>query len=98
MIKVCKCRELNYYEHDAIINKIDNITLNNFVSKLNENKTVMLRSNKDFCIIHKSSKKPNCYQISYFDEFGAYADKEKDSFIEAVKTVYKTYNKIEGVL
>lgn len=92
MIKCTNCRELNWFDHDEILNKVDNILLNRFMRKL-KGTTVKLSSKYDYCIIHKSTKK-DCYQISYFDNTGAYADKEVENFKEAVKTVFKKYKTI----
>ena len=94
MIKISECKELNYYDHYELLTYFENKELNKIYDKIKEYKTIEFQSKSrknDFCIIHKSSKKDNTIQISYFDNKGAYADKEVNSYKDALELIYKSY-------
>ena len=94
MIKINDCKELNPFDHLYILEHIENIQLERVYNKLNQYTTIKLQSKmyqNNYCIIHKSSKKDNTIQLSYFDKAGAYADKEVLSYKDALKEVYKSY-------
>ena len=91
MIKINDCKQLNPYDHYIALEFLENKAVKLFCkkNKINNNSTCkFLLDNKHFVILHKSSKKTNTYQVSYFDEKGAYADKEFNSLFEAVKYIY----------
>lgn len=95
--------ELNYFDHYEILEKLENRLLNKIIEtlKINKNSTIKIKlDNKHYIIIHKSSKKADQIQVSYFDKAGAYADKETSSIKEALKlfNVYNLKNNIIEVL
>ena len=95
--------ELNYFDHYEILEKLENRLLNRIIEtlKINKNSTIKIKlDSKHYIIIHKSSKKVDQIQLSYFDKIGAYADKEVSSIKEALKlfNVYKLKNNIIEVL
>lgn len=97
MIKISDCKELNYYDHYEILTYLENKELNKIYNKLKEYKTIQFqnKSRKNyFCIIHQSSKKADTIQLSYFDNKGAYADKETTTIKSALELIYKSYNVI----
>ena len=55
--------------------------------------------NNDFVIIHRSSKKDNKIQVSYFDDKGAYSDKEFSSLKDAIRNtlIFKSYEIVEVI-
>ena len=100
MIKLSNCKELNYFDHYEILEYLSNKQLNSLYNKLKNYTTIKLQSikyNDSYCIIHKSAKKQNTIQLSYFDKFGAYADKELTSYKDALMLIYKSYNVCEVV-
>lgn len=100
MIKLSNCKELNYFDHYDILEYLDNKQLNSIYNKLKNYSTVKLQSIKykdNYCIIHKSAKKLNTIQVSYFDKIGAYSDKEVTSYKDALKVIYKSYRVCEVV-
>ena len=51
---------------------------------------------KHFAILHKSSKKNNTFQLSYFDNNNeAYSDKEFNNLIDAVHYIYVGHKLIQ---
>lgn len=75
------------------IENIENDIIN-YLNSLLENKTIKLDSkmnNKFYCIIHRSTKKDNIIQISYFKNNIAISDQEKSSYKDALIEVYKSY-------
>ena len=94
MIKINECKELNPFDHLYILEHIENIQLDTLFNKLKNYTTIKLQSKayqNNYCIIHTSSKKLNTIQLSYFDNKGAYADKEVTSYKDALREVYKSY-------
>ena len=97
MLKLKECRELNWFEHYEILDHLENKQVNNILAGVKGN-TIQLVNNKNnrlYCIIHKSTKKDNIYQISFFDGFGAYADEEMKDIKEGIKRLYKSYSVVE---
>lgn len=94
MTKLKDCKELNYFDHLYILEHIDNIQLDKIYNVIKSYNTIKLQSKhykENIVIIHHSSKKDNTIQVSYFDKFGAYADKERLTLKDALKEVYKDY-------
>jgi hypothetical protein len=94
MTKLKDCKELNPFDHLYILEHIDNIQLDKIYSTIKDYSTIKLQSMKcqdNIVIIHQSSKKENTIQVSYFDNSGAYADKERLTLKDALKEVYKDY-------
>ena len=91
MIKINNCKQLNPFDHFEALEFLENKAVKLFCkkNKINNNSTCKFElDKKHFVILHKSSKKINTYQLSYFDEIGAYADKEFNSLFKAVKYIY----------
>ena len=91
MIKINNCKQLNPFDHFIALEFLENKAVKLFCekNKINNNSTCKFElDKKHFVILHKSSKKVNTYQVSYFDERGAYADKQFNSLFEAVKYIY----------
>ena len=91
MIKINDCKQLNVYDHIIALEFLENKAVKLFCekNKINNNSTCKFElDKKHFAILHKSSKKNNTFQLSYFDERGAYADEEFNTLIEAVKYIY----------
>ena len=91
MIKINNCKQLNPFDHFIALEFLENKAVKLFCekNKINNNSTCKFElDKKHFVILHKSSKKVNTYQVSYFDERGAYADKQFYSIFEAVKYIY----------
>ena len=108
MIKLVNCKTVTnahlscdqFALYIDIITYTDNKRFNKMYNKLKDYKTIQFQNKKrenDFCIIHKSTKINDMIQISYFDNKGAYADKERDTLKDAIKEVYKSY-KIKEVI
>lgn len=108
MIKLSNCKtivdvtkDIDQFElYIDIISYTDNKRLNKMYNKLKEYSTIKLQSIKyqnNYCIIHKSAKKLNIIQLSYFDNKGAYADKEVTSYKDALSLIYKSYSVCEVV-
>ena len=59
-------------------------------NNINEESTCKFElDKKHFAILHKSSKKNNTFQLSYFDNNNeAYSDKEFNNLIDAVHYIY----------
>lgn len=77
-----------------IITYTDNKKLNKMYNIVKNYSTIKLQSKHytdKIVIIHQSTKKVNTIQVSYFDKFGAYMDKERDTLKDALKEVYKDY-------
>ena len=94
MTKLKDCKELNYFDHYEILTYLENKKLNKIYETIKSYSTIQLQSKhyKDnIVIIHQSSKKVNMIQVSYFDNKGAYADKERLTLKDALKEVYKDY-------
>ena len=64
--------------------------LKNLIELLKRYTAIKFENNIDYCIFHKSSKKNNFYQISFFDKKGAYADLEGDT-IESLAKKFLDY-------
>ena len=91
MIKINDCKELDLFNHFIALEFLQNKAVNLFCkkNKINNNSTCKFElDKKHFAILHKSSKKINSYQVSYFDEKGAYADEEFNNLIDAVHYIY----------
>ena len=92
MIKINDCKELDPYDHFIALEFLEYKAVKLFCkkNKINNNSTCkFLLDNKHFAILHKSSKKNNTFQLSYFDNNNvAYSDKEFNTLIEAVKYIY----------
>ena len=92
MIKINDCKELDPYDHFIALEFLQNKAINLFCkkNKINNNSTCkFLLDNKHFAILHKSSKKNNTFQLSYFDNNNeAYSDKEFNNLIDAVHYIY----------
>lgn len=100
MLKLRNCRELNPFDHLYILEHIDNIQLDKIYDIIKSYNTIKLQSRvykNNYCIIHQSSKKGNVIQLSYFDNNGAYADKEVKSYKDALKQIFKSYEVKEVV-
>ena len=83
-----------------IITYTNNKQLNKLYNKVKDYKTIQFQNKKrenDFCIIHKSTKMENVIQVSYFDNRGAYADKERNTLKDALKEVYRSYKVKEAI-
>jgi len=99
MLKLKECKKLNWFEHYEILEHLENKQINKILEKIKGN-TIQLVNNKNnrlYCIIHKSTKKNNIYQISYFDSIGAYADEEIKDIKEGIKRLYKSYSVTEAI-
>lgn len=73
------CKELNWIEHYEILYHFRLKKLNQIIkdNHINNNSTIKIELKYNcYAIIHKSTKKDNIYQVSYFDRLGAYSDKE----------------------
>ena len=91
MIKINDCKELDLFDHFIALEFLQNKAVNLFCkkNKINNNSTCKFElDKKHFAILHKSSKKNNTFQLSYFDEKGPYSDKEFNNLIDAVHYVY----------
>lgn len=108
MIKLSNCKaivdvtkDIDQFElYIDIITYTDNKRLNLLYNKLKEYSTIKLQSIKyqdKIVIIHNSTKKDNIIQVSYFDNKGAYADKERDTLKDAIKEIYRDYKICEVV-
>lgn len=100
MIKISDCKELNYYDHYEILTYLENKELNKIYNNIKQFNTIKLQNKSrknDYCIIHKSSKKADTIQLSYFDNKGAYADKETTTIKSALELLYKSY-KVEACI
>lgn len=77
-----------------ILNYTNNKQLNKLYNQCENYSTIKLQCKKytdNIVIIHKSTKKDNTIQVSFFDKRGAYADKERLTLKDALKEVYKDY-------
>lgn len=95
------CRELNYFEHFDILEKIENDKLDLFLKKVGDFSSIKLINPKRpnlYVIIHECSKTPNSFQISYFDEEGPVSDKIFPSKEECVASAFKTYSFVENIV
>lgn len=95
--------ELNYFDYCEIFEKLEIRVLNKLIKslKINENSTVKIKlDSKHYIIIHKSTKNKKNIQLSYFDNNGAYADKEVKNIKEGLKlfNIYKLESKIMEVI
>ena len=92
MIKISDCKELDVFEHFELLEIMQNKAVKLFCEKnnINEGSTCKFElDKKHFAILHKSSKKHNTFQLSYFDNNKeAYSDKEFNNLIEAVHYIY----------
>ena len=92
MLKISNCRELDIFEHMDLLEIMQNKAAKLFCKKnnINEESTCKFElDKKHFAILHKSSKKNNTFQLSYFDHNNeAYSDKEFTNLIEAVHYIY----------
>ena len=91
MIKINNCKQLNPFDHYIALEFLENKAVKLFCkkNKINNNSTCKFElDKKHFAILHKSSKKTNHYQVSYFDEKGAYSDEEFNNLIDAVHYIY----------
>lgn len=94
MLKISECKELNYYDHYEILTYLENKELNKLYGTIKDYTTIKLQNKScknDYCIIHKSAKKADTIQLSYFDNKGAYADKEITTIKDALALIYKSY-------
>lgn len=80
MIKLNECKELNYFEHYSILERIEIKQTENIINKydLGNNSVIELKDNKNnTIIIHPSTKIDGIIQVSYFDNnLNAISDKE----------------------
>lgn len=84
----------------TILMYTDNKKLNKLYNKIKGYNTIKLESKRDnsnYCIIHKSTKLNDIVQVSYFNNSGAYADAERNSYKDALKEVYKSYTLKEAM-
>lgn len=92
MIKISNCRELDVFDHMDLLEIMQNKAVKLFCEKNNINVDSTCKfelDKKHFAILHKSSKKYNTFQLSYFDNNNeAYSDKEFNNLIEAVHYIY----------
>lgn len=91
MIKIKDCKELDIYDHIELLEIEQEKAVDLFIRKNNikEKSTCKFEiDNKHFVILHKSSKKSNTFQLSYFDNNGAYSDKEFKSLKDAIHYIY----------
>ena len=99
MIKINDCKQLNVYDHIIALEFLENKAVKLFCekNKINNNSTCKFElDKKHFAILHKSSKKNNTFQLSYFDHNNeAYSDKEFTSLIEAVHYIYVGHKLIQ---
>jgi hypothetical protein len=108
MLKISECKELvnpqldyeSYEFYIDLMDYIDNKELNKIYKSIKGYTTIKLKNKSrknDYCIIHKSAKKINTIQLSYFDNKGAYADKETTTIKDALTLIYKSY-KVESYI
>ena len=91
MIKINDCKQLNPFNHFEALEFLENKAVKLFCkkNKISNNSTCKFElDKKHFAILHKSSKKNNTFQLSYFDEKGAYSDREFNNLIDAVHYIY----------
>ena len=92
MLKISDCRELDVFDHMDLLEIMQNKAVKLFCKKnsINEYSTCKFElDKKHFAILHKSSKKNNTFQLSYFDNNNeAYSDKEFNNLIDAVHYIY----------
>lgn len=88
MIKLNECKELNYFEHYSILERIEIKQMENIINKYNltNNSAIELKNNKNnTIIIHPSIKIDGIIQVSYFDNnLNAVSDKEYFSIEDVV--------------
>ena len=99
MLKISNCRELDVFEHIDLLEIMQNKAVKLFCEKNNINVGSTCKfelDKKHFAILHKSSKKDNTFQLSYFDDNNeAYSDKEFNNLIEAVHYIYVGHKLIQ---
>lgn len=94
MIKIVECKQLNWIEHYEALKMLENKQVNKVITSNNitENSTIeLLLKDSRTVIIHKSSKKYNMYQVSFFDKIGAISDKEVSNIKNAL-LLFNNYN------
>ena len=99
MLKISECRELDVFDHMDLLEIMQNKAVKLFCEKKNINERSTFKfelDKKHFAILHKSSKKNNTFQLSYFDKNNeAYSDKEFTSLIDAVHYIYIVHKLIQ---
>ena len=99
MLKISECKELDIFEHMDLLEIMQNKAVKLFCKKNNINEDSACKfelDKKHFAILHKSSKKYNTFQLSYFDDNNeAYSDKEFNNLIEAVHHIYVGHKLIQ---
>lgn len=87
MIKLNECKELNYFEHYSILERIEVKQMENIINKydLTNNSAIELKDNKNNIIIIHPSTKIDGIQVSYFDNnLNAVGDKEYFSIEDVI--------------
>ncbi|EGT4141315.1 hypothetical protein [Clostridium perfringens] len=87
-------KSLNWIEHYEILDYLEKKEVDKILNKYKGIDTFRLEhkhNNNLFVIVHKSTKKANYYQASFFDDKGAYSDIERKSLFDIIKYLYKSY-------
>ncbi|PWX25743.1 hypothetical protein CYK95_12715 [Clostridium perfringens] len=90
-------KSLNWIEHYEILDYLEKKKVNKILNRYKGIDIFRLEhkhNNSLFVIVHKSTKKINHYQASFFDNKGAYSDIERDNLFDIIRYVYKNYKLI----
>lgn len=93
------CKELNWFDHYEALECLKLRKIKQIIKdrNINDYSTIKIElTNNCIAIIHKSTKRDAIIQVSYFDNNGAYADKEVNSIKEAL-CMFSSYNKMEVI-
>lgn len=100
-MKISLCKELNYYDHYDILEKIEKDKFIKFLSKIGFFTSLTLHklNRRDlYVIIHPCSKKKNYFQVSYFDSNGAISDEIYPTRDDCLFSVFKRYPVVKDIV
>lgn len=96
-MKISECRELNYYDHGPIIDRVENIRISKMMNEIEKFEVVRLQHRRRKyrnVVIHKCVKEYGKYQMTYFDDDEPISDIIRDTLKELISVVVYNYTTV----